>query len=271
MTVMRYARRVATVGTGFISLSLSAGLAKPAVAQLPDKFENLKVLPKNISKDSLVQVMGGFTNALGVRCTFCHVAEAKAADAPANAPEHLIFKSDDKVEKRKARVMLRMVEQINHNLLTGVPERHDPPVAVQCVTCHRGSAVPETIDLVLDSIIGRSGVDSAIARYQALREDMVGGRYDFREGPIDELARRLGATGKTDDAIAMLHMNEQYYPKSATVDFLLAELYLKRGDKDQAIQRYQMVLEKRPQDTRAKQRLQELGASPPSASPQSSQ
>lgn len=267
---MRHTCRLA-VGTSVICLSLSVALATSATAQLPEKFVNLKILPKNISRDSLVQVMGGFTMALGVRCTFCHVAEPKAADAPANAPEHLIFKSNDKVEKRKARVMLQMVERINHNLLTAVPERHDPPIAVQCVTCHRGSPVPETIDLVLDSIIGRSGVDSAIARYQSLREDMVSGRYDFREGPIDELARRLAATSDTDAAIAMLHMNEQYYPKSANIDFMLAEIYLKRGDKAQAIQRYQMVLEKRPQDTRAKQRLQELGASPSPASPQSPQ
>jgi tetratricopeptide (TPR) repeat protein len=267
MSVMRHAWRLA-VGTGVITLSLSAALPKPVVAQIPEKFENLKVLPKNIARDSLVQVMSGFTMALGVRCTFCHVAEPKAANTPANAPEHLIFKSDDKVEKRKARVMLRMVERINHNLLTAVPDRHDPPVAVQCVTCHRGSPVPETIDLVLDSIVGRSGVDSAIARYKALREDMVSGRYDFREGPIDELARRLGATGQTDAATAMLLMNEQYYPASANIDFMLAELYLKRGDKEQAIQRYQMVLQKRPQDTRAKQRLQELGVSPPPTSAQ---
>jgi hypothetical protein len=270
MSVMWHARRLA-VGTSVICLSLSAALATPATAQLPEKFENLKVLPKNIARDSLVQVMRGFTMALSVRCTFCHVAEPKAADAPANGPERLIFKSDDKVEKRKARVMLRMVERINHDLLTAVPDRHNPPVAVQCMTCHRGSAVPETIDLVLDSVIGSSGVDSAITRYKGLREDMVSGRYDFSEAPIDELARRLGATGKTDAAIALLQMNEQYYPNSADIDFMLAELYLKRGDKAQAIQRYQMVLTKRPQDGRARKHLQELGASPPPASPPSSQ
>jgi Photosynthetic reaction centre cytochrome C subunit/Tetratricopeptide repeat len=270
MSVMLHVRRLAA-GTSVLGLSLAAGLTKPAVAQLPDKFENLKVLPKNIARDSLVQVMRGFTLALDVRCTFCHVAEPKAAGAPADAPERLNFKSDDKVEKRKARVMLRMVARINHDLLTGVPDRHDPPVAVQCVTCHRGSPVPETVDLVLDSIIGRSGVDSAIARYKELREDMVSGRYDFGESPIDELARRLAATGKTDAAISMLQMNEQYYPKSADIDFMLAELYLKNGDKAQAIQRYQMALARRPQDARAKRRLQELGASPPPAPPQSSQ
>lgn len=267
--VFRARRRVR--GTGIVTVIVCAALARPAGAQLPEKFENLKVLPKHIARDSLVQVMRGFTMALGVRCTFCHVVEPKAAGAPADAPERILFKSDDKVEKRKARVMLRMVDRINRQLLTAVPERHDPPVAVQCVTCHRGSEVPETVDLVLDSVIARSGVDSAIARYKAMREDMVSGRYDFTEGPIDELARRLAATGKPDAAIAMLLMNEQYNPKSAEIDFMLAELYAKQGDKQQAIQRYEMVLAKRPQDMRAKRRLQELGATPPPQAPPASQ
>jgi len=242
---------------GLLAMTFSS---RQVAGQIPDKFENLKVLPKKIALDSLVQVMRGFAIGLGVRCTFCHVAEPKPADAPPNAPEKLVFKSDDKIQKRKARVMMRMVDRINHGLLTAVPERHDPPVVVRCATCHRGSALPQTLDMVLTDIIEHGGIDSAVARYKTLRDDMVSGRYDFSEISLNELARELSGSGKPDAAIAMLQLNQQYYPGSGDIDYMLAELYLKRGDKEQAIAHYRADLAKRPQDTRAKRKLDELGA-----------
>jgi len=245
--------------TLFVAASLAPlAPSQPLAAQIPDKFENLKVLPKDIPRDSLVQVMRGFAIGLGVRCTYCHVAEPKPAGAPEGGPEKMIFKADDKVQKRKARIMMRMVDSLNHQFLTALPERHDPQVSVRCVTCHRGSPLPQTLDAVLSDIIDRHGVDSAIARYKQLREDMVSGRYDFSELSINELARVLGSTGKTDAAIAMLQMNEQYYPQSPHIEFALGEMYLKNGDKGQAIQHYRAVLAKRPDDTRAKRRLDSL-------------
>src|SRR6476469_2166381 len=39
----------------------------------PEKFENLKVFSKDIPRDSLLGIMRGFTGALGVNCTYCHV------------------------------------------------------------------------------------------------------------------------------------------------------------------------------------------------------
>jgi hypothetical protein len=241
----------------------TSSLPAPALSQIPDKFENLKVLPKTIARDSLVQVMRGFALGLGVRCTFCHATAPAAPGAAADAPEKLVFKSDDKVQKRKARVMMRMVANINDRLLAAVPERHDPPVVVRCVTCHRGSSLPETLDAVLASIVDRYNVDSAIARYKELRDDMVSGRYDFSEWSINELARTLGATGKVGPAIAMLQMNQEFYPKSSDIDFMLAELYATRGDMAQAIEHYRSVLVKRPQDTRAKRKLDSLGVGTP--------
>ena len=43
-----------------------------AQAQFPDKFTNLKVLPKDISKTELQSTMRGFAFALNVRCEHCH-------------------------------------------------------------------------------------------------------------------------------------------------------------------------------------------------------
>ena len=43
-----------------------------ASAQIPDKFTNLKVLPKKIAKDDLISTMRQFSIGLGVRCNHCH-------------------------------------------------------------------------------------------------------------------------------------------------------------------------------------------------------
>src|SRR5215475_2725501 len=69
----------------------------------PQKLENLKVFPKDIPVRALLDTMGGFTRALGVRCNYCHVGEE---GKPLSSYD---FKSDEKPEKTKAREMLRMV------------------------------------------------------------------------------------------------------------------------------------------------------------------
>ncbi len=243
----------------FAGIVLLPPLGLPAQGQIPEKFENLKVLPKHISRDSLIQVMRAFSLQLGVRCTYCHVAAPKPADAPADAPEKLIFKSDDKIQKRKARFMLQMVAKLNDKILPDLPERHDPRIVMRCVTCHRGSPLPQALDAVLTDIIDHHGIDSAIARYKQLRESMEFGRYDFSEWSVNELARTLAGNGKTDAAIAMLELNQGYNPASADIDYALGGLYLTKGDKDKAIAHYRAATTKNPQDTRSKHKLDSLG------------
>lgn len=246
---------------GFVVMLPLAVLCLPrlAIAQgPPQKFENLKYFPKDIPRDSLLEHMRGFTIALGVRCQFCHVADTTASNGP-GPRERLIFKLDDKPTKRKARFMLRMVDSLNNVVLASLPDRSNPPVMIQCVTCHRGSPYPQTLETVLDDAITHYGVDSAVTRYKTLREDMVSGRYDFSETSLSEVARKLAERGKTTDAIALYQLNQQYNPNSANIDFALAELYRASGNRDQAITEYRMVLQKRPNDRRALQRLKEMG------------
>src|SRR6266404_8667440 len=96
----------------------------PAAAQFPDKFTNLKVLPKDISKHELESTMRGFAFALGVRCDHCHVEK--------KAPEKgLDFAADDKDEKKTARIMLQMVAGINHDYISKVPKTSSSPATVQ--------------------------------------------------------------------------------------------------------------------------------------------
>ncbi len=83
-------------------------LAAPLAAQLPDSFENLEVLSKDIGQRELIEVMKGFSGALGVRCQHCHVGEE------GKPLSDFDFVSDERPAKDAARVMIRMTEKINN-------------------------------------------------------------------------------------------------------------------------------------------------------------
>ena len=253
-------RRAASTVVVFALASLATAPARASAQgggqQQP--YENLKYFPKDTPRDSLLAIMRGFTYALGVNCQYCHVEEPAAQP---NGRPRLRPGLEDKVEKQKARFMLTMTDTLNRVTLAALPQRH-AEVRIDCVTCHRGSPVPGTIETVLVDAIDKFGTDTAIARYRKLRETMASGRYDFSEVPVNGLARSLAERGKADAAIALLTMNQEFYPNSADIDFLLGDIYEKQGEKDKAITRYQAVLTKRPNDQRARQRLTALGKPP---------
>src|SRR5690348_18495655 len=99
-----------------LAVALSAVVGMPAAAQFPpDHPKNLKVLPMDIPVRALLDTMRGFTGALGVRCNFCHVGKE---GEPLTTYD---FAADDKPEKAKARVMMRMVKSIDGEYLTQLP------------------------------------------------------------------------------------------------------------------------------------------------------
>ncbi len=103
---------------------------------IPDKFTNLKVLAKDISKDDLVQTMRLFSRSLGVHCDFCHEFKDETPD----------FASDLRDEKMAARNMMKMVHDINQNYMPKaqpLPGEEKKQTGVNCWTCHRGHKEPE--------------------------------------------------------------------------------------------------------------------------------
>lgn len=103
-----------------------------------DGFQNLKVLPKNISDHALDSVMGEFSISLGVRCGFCH---ARNADTTKRG---LDFASDKKDEKEAARNMYKMTAYLNANYFNwNKSTRPDTIHAIVCYTCHRGGHEPD--------------------------------------------------------------------------------------------------------------------------------
>ena len=232
-----------------------AGPTHPSAsrAQEPWRGENLQYFRKDIPRPELVQRMREFSFALGVRCQHCHTGGDGVSF------EGVVFASDEKPAKVKARAMLRMVEQLNSVTLAALPARAEPRVQVTCATCHRGLSLPKTLQMTLYETVKKDGAAAAIARYRELRrEQSLTGRWNFGEWEINELARRLTEEKDTASAIAILELNGEFHPRSAAIDFEIGELHLARGESAQAISRYRAALAKAPGHQAAARRLEEL-------------
>ena len=121
----------------------SAGSSTPQTGTGPHarrplpKPVNLKVLPKDISREDLIKLMRGYAGSLGVECNFCHAVNPQT--------HKLDFPSDAKEDKATARTMIAMTHTINEQYMSQV---HDPDAMpedkhVTCGTCHRGHSMPE--------------------------------------------------------------------------------------------------------------------------------
>lgn len=225
-------------------------------AQTPEAhaFENLKVLPENISEDELHRIMDGFSDALGVSCTHCHVREA---GQPPN------FASDEKPEKETARVMMRMVQQINGWHLSDLPTVEGQALGVTCMTCHHGLARPQTLDHLLADFLPAHGVDASFAKYDSLRAAYYGtAAYDFSDASLIRLARRLMAGPGASDALAVLRRNLEMYPGSAATHATMAETHLQLGDRTAAIASLERAVALEPGNGRLRRQLEELRKQP---------
>lgn len=232
-----------------VPVLVSTGLA----AQIPDEFTNLRVLPPEVSRESLLTVMRGFSFALGVRCQYCHVGGDGVSF------EGVEFDRDDDPDKRKARIMLRMVRQLNDGILAQLPDRTNPPVAVECKTCHRGLPRPMLLKHELRAALDSGGPDSAAARYRELRAtSLTAGMYDFTEWEVNTLGEELAREGRPRDAVSIYQLNETEFPESISIKLAVADLLEELGDTPNAIQYYERVLELRPAQRTATARLAAL-------------
>ena len=212
-----------------------------AVAQIPEEFTNLRVLPNDITRDDLLDVMRRFSLELGVRCQYCHVGGDGVSF------EGVEFPSDEDPDKRKARFMLRLVGNLNNTVLPLMPERDEPAVEVSCKTCHRGGPKPRLLSQELRLALDTQGADSTAALYRRLREtEALGGRYDFGEWETNLFAERLASEDRQQDAIAVYRLNAEFYPESLSIATSLGQLYEQVGDVEQAIRSYERALEIRP-------------------------
>jgi tetratricopeptide (TPR) repeat protein len=212
-------------------------------AQIPDKFTNLQVLPKLISKEKLLGTMRSFTEALGVNCGFCH--------ADNEAAEGLDFPSDKKEEKEEARIMLKMVMGINQDYLSQLSEYTKDVMSVSCITCHRGNKMPLMLEDVLFKAIKEKGLPEAISTYHQLHDQYYGSfTYDFTPHTLVKLVEMLNDQKSYDDAIGIANLNIEMYPNSGMAYYGLGEAYQAKGDNAKALESYQKAKDMMPEDSR---------------------
>ena len=245
-----------------VCTTLAASLfASALVAQIPDEFTNLKLLPKEISKQDLVGTMRDWAGGLGVRCNHCHVG-------PDNL-QGMDFATDEKATKRTARKMLEMSRAINGQMLAALPTVDEGAEAqvVSCYTCHRGlSKPPRNINVQLSRVYQQDGLDAALGEFKSLREEHFGaGKYDLRSTTLNALAQRLLEGGKQDEALAVLEANRELHPDSADLEAAFGFFHLQTGDAEQAEAAFKRSLELDPENRGAQfgmSRLQAMKAAP---------
>lgn len=227
------------------------GARGPGMSPPEEPPKNLQVLPKDLTRRQVIEIMRGFTAALDVECTFCHVAKDPKDFSTVD------FASDDKEEKRNARVMIGMVKAINENYISKVAMPGD--AEVRCVTCHHGQPHPRTLEEALAEPLAEGGAEKALARYKELREKYYGRAvFDFGPDPLAMLGGRLARDQKLADAMAILQFNAQQFPDSQRTLGILADVQAASGDKAGAIATLKKVLVLDATNERAKQRLEEL-------------
>ena len=124
-------KRTSFVTFGFI-LMIFASLAFTK----DEGYKNLQVLPKDITHQQMDSVMHHFNDALGVKCSFCHVRN--------DSTNKTDFPSDANPHKNKAREMMKLTNKINDDYFnyTGEERTITTQLMVTCYTCHHGSNDP---------------------------------------------------------------------------------------------------------------------------------
>lgn len=217
-------------------------------------YKNLKVLPKDITKNELLPIMRGFSFALGTNCGFCH----------ANKPSPQTgydFASDDKETKKVARLMMQMNEAINRDQMSKVEAAdNDLVVKVQCVTCHHGLPRPMPLLAVLSSSIDKDGIDKSLQLYGDLRAKyLVSGQYDFSETTLNQLTEALLAKKQNSEALAIAQLNfSANHPDSSWSYSMLAMAHQANDRIEDAIADYRKLLELHPDDANAQKQIDTL-------------
>ena len=254
--------------TGFTILSncallawLSAAWSPGASAQSVQAVNpfadptNLTVLPKTISPRELSRTMKSFTQALGVRCTHCHVGEE------GQSLSEYDFASDEKAAKEVARGMMQMVEHLNRQALPAALGAASPSVAIQCVSCHRGQRLPQQLEDRLQQIAEEQGTEAAIAEYWRLRDQYYGQQgLDFSDQPLIALAERSYERQDLVQSRAWLDLALELNPRCEQCLYYRARQRAVGGDLTGALSDIRAYLEIRPESPPGQALLLELEA-----------
>lgn len=188
--------------------------------------------------------MDEVSKALGVRCDYCHSA-ARGSGQP-------------EPKKEIARGMMAMTTDLNAKVQAATGKPANETTRVDCVTCHRGVAIPQPISAIILRTVGTQGGAAAVEQYRDLRQRYFGqSAYDFSEDALLQIVQRV-VQGRPDDAIALLRMNLEFNPQSAKAYALLGFAYTRKVDDASAITNLQKSLELDPTNAVVRGQLEQL-------------
>jgi tetratricopeptide (TPR) repeat protein len=184
------------------------------------------------------------SQALGVRCDYCHSAP-RGSDQP-------------EPKKDIARAMMAMTRDLNNKVQEATGKPANAATRVECVTCHRGVAIPQPLAALILRTIADKGGAAAVDQYRDLRKQYYSrATYDFSEDALLEMVQRV-VQGRPDDAIALLRMNLEFNPQSAKTYALLGFAYTRKVDDASAITNLQKSLELDPTNAMVRGQLEQL-------------
>ncbi len=117
----------------------------------------------------------------------------------------------------------------------------------------------KSIAETLSATVATNGIDAAVKQYHDLKAAGPS-TYNFDEDELNNLGYELIRAKKFTEAIRILQLNVEGYPKSGNVYDSLGEAYMDDGNKPLAIANYQRSLELNPKNRGAVVMLQKLNA-----------
>jgi tetratricopeptide (TPR) repeat protein len=188
--------------------------------------------------------MQEIAQALGVRCDYCH-----SAPRGSGQPEP---------KKEIALAMMAMTRDLNAKVQEATGKPANETTRVECVTCHRGVAIPQPLSAIILKTVGEKGGAAAVEQYRDLRKQYYArATYDFSEDALLDMVQRV-VQGKPDDAMALLRMNLEFNPQSARTYALLGFAYTRKVDDTSAIANLEKSLELDPTNAMVRGQLEQL-------------
>jgi tetratricopeptide (TPR) repeat protein len=194
--------------------------------------------------NDLMATMQTISKALGVSCNYCHTAERGSGQ-----PEP---------KKEIARAMMAMTADINTKIAAATGQTAPGVTRVECVTCHRGVAIPQQLSEMITRTLNEKGVGAAAAQYRDLHKQYFGrATYDFSEDTLLTIAQRI-TTGRPDDAIALLQVNLEFNPQSARTYAAIVYAYTRKLDDAAAMTNLEKAIEIDPENGVVRGQLEQL-------------
>jgi tetratricopeptide (TPR) repeat protein len=192
----------------------------------------------------IMPLMQEIVQGLGVQCEYCH-----SAPRGSGLPEP---------RKDIARQMIAMTRDLNIRVQTATGKPAGAAAQVKCVTCHRGVPIPRQLSEIVSQTLREKGVAAAAEQYRDLHQRFYGrAAYDFGEDTLVAVAQPL-ASGKADDAIALLKLNLEFYPQSSKTYAAIAFAYTRKYDDPTAITYYEKAVELDPNNGVIRGQLEQL-------------